>query len=173
MDKFIPRKYGMFSSVYLLVLVFLALITTSAVEAAGPPIKSAVSGNSKHHWYQIGIASWYGGHFQGRKTASGETYDMNALTCAHRSLPLGTWLRVTNTRNNKVVYVRVSDRGPMPEDRIVDLSYAAAQAVGIQGLGHVRLEQVTADECPGVAAQLIAQLHLPAILPFPMMVGTR
>ncbi len=92
MDKFIPRKYGMFSSVYLLVLVFLALITTSAVEAAGPPIKSAVSGTSKHHWYQIGIASWYGGHFQGRKTASGETYDMNALTCAHRSLPLGTWL---------------------------------------------------------------------------------
>ncbi len=60
----------------------------------------------------------------------------------------------------------------MPEDRIVDLSYAAAQAVGIQGLGHVRLEQVTADD-PGVAAQLIAQLHLPAILPFPMMVGTR
>ncbi len=59
---------------------------------------------------------------------------MNSLTCAHRDLPLGSWVRVTNLRNRRSIFVRVNDRGPMPTDRIIDLSYAAAQAVGIKGL---------------------------------------
>ena len=83
------------------------------------------------HWFQVGVASWYGTKFQGRTTAGGERFDMNQMTCAHRSLPLGTWLRVTNLKNHRTAYVRVNDRGPVLEDRIVDLSFAAAQALGL------------------------------------------
>jgi rare lipoprotein A len=106
-----------------------------------------------HRWFQFGRASWYGGKFQGRSTASGETYDMNGMTCAHRSLPLGTVLKVTNLRNHKTVVVRVNDRGPVPEDRIVDLSYAAAQTLGFLGVAKVRIDLMTKRE--------IAQLSWP------------
>jgi len=82
-----------------------------------------------------GIASWYGPRFNGRMTASGERYDMNALTAAHRSLPFGTRLRVVNLDNDRVVEVRVNDRGPMVPGRILDLSYAAARALGAVGTG--------------------------------------
>lgn len=78
-------------------------------------------------WEQTGIASWYGGIFHGRKTANGETYDTYALTAAHRSLPFGTVLEVTNLNNNRRVRVRVNDRGPFVEGRVIDLSYAAAR----------------------------------------------
>jgi rare lipoprotein A len=115
-------------------------------------------------WYQIGTASWYGRHFQGRKTAAGEPYDMNGLTCAHRSLPLGSWIRVTNLRNRKSIFVRVNDRGPVPEDRVVDLSYGAAQAVGITGLGKVKLETVKGGDSEMTQA-LLAQLKMPVIIP--------
>ena len=74
--------------------LFLVGAVAGTATAAGPTVKQAATPQS--HWYQIGKASWYGGQFQGRKTATGEIYDMNQLTCAHRSLPLGTWLRVTN-----------------------------------------------------------------------------
>ena len=112
------------------------------------------------HWYQIGKASWYGIRFQGHKTATGEPFDMNALTCAHRSLPLGTWIRVTNLRNHKSIFVRVNDRGPVPEDRVIDLSYAAARAVGIHGLAKVKLEPVRGGD-PQLARELLAQLQIP------------
>lgn len=78
-------------------------------------------------WEQTGIASWYGGIFHGRKTANGETYDTFALTAAHRSLPFGTVLEVTNLKNNRKVRVRVNDRGPFVDSRVIDLSYAAAR----------------------------------------------
>lgn len=99
---------------------------------------------ARKHWYQIGRASWYGEDFQGQQTASGENYDMNELTCAHRSLPLGSLIRVTNLRNHKTVVVRVNDRGPMPESRVVDLSYAAARFLGFsnRGTAPVRLDLV-------------------------------
>jgi len=99
---------------------------------------------AKKHWYQIGRASWYGEDFQGQQTASGENYDMNDMTCAHRSLPLGSLIRVTNLRNHKTIVVRVNDRGPMPESRVVDLSYAAARFLGFSGRGTapVRLDLV-------------------------------
>lgn len=95
-------------------------------------------------WYQIGRASWYGTFFQGRSTASGESFDMNGMTCAHRSLPLGSLIRVTNLRNHKTVVVRVNDRGPVPDDRVVDLSYAAARSLGFtsKGIAPVRLELI-------------------------------
>ena len=76
-----------------------------------------------------GVASYYADEFHGRTTANGEVYDMNALTAAHRSFPFGTLLRITNTRNGKTVVVRVNDRGPFVEGRIIDLSLGAAKAV--------------------------------------------
>ncbi len=85
--------------------------------------------------YQSGKASWYGGGFHGRKTANGETYNMNALTAAHRSLPFGTLVRVTNTRSGSSVVVRINDRGPFVGGRIIDLSRAAASQIGLTSSG--------------------------------------
>ena len=82
-----------------------------------------------------GIASWYGGSFHGNPTASGEIYDMNAMTAAHKTLPIPTDVEVKNLRNGKTIVVRVNDRGPFFDDRIIDLSYAAAQALDIVGPG--------------------------------------
>jgi rare lipoprotein A len=113
-------------------------------------------------WFQIGQASWYGRHFQGRTTANGESYDMNGLTCAHRSLPLNSWIRVTNLKNRKSIFVRVNDRGPVPQNRIVDLSYAAAKAVGLVGIGKVKLETVRGGDLEMTQA-LLAQLKMPLI----------
>ncbi len=172
MSQFIQRTNGMLSRLRVkstlyriarpvLTGLFLVGAFTATSPAAGPLVKAPVA--TTHRWYQIGRASWYGGHFNGKKTATGETYDMNQLTCAHRSLPLGTWLRVTNLHNKKTVYVRVSDRGPEPEDRIVDLSYAAAQAVGINGLGQVRLDVMAPDD-PELAKALVAQTPTPPYL---------
>jgi rare lipoprotein A len=92
--------------------------------------------------YQIGRASWYGKPFHGRITANGETYNMFQFTAAHRQLPLGTWVKVTNLRNGRWIMVRVNDRGPVPENRIIDLSYAAAQLLGFRerGVERVRLD---------------------------------
>jgi rare lipoprotein A len=88
---------------------------------------------------------------------------MNQMTCAHRTLPLGTWLRVTNLRNHRTAFVRVNDRGPILEDRIVDLSFAAAQTLGLDGvgLGQVRLEAVSLSD-PDLALAMVAQLQMPS-----------
>ena len=138
----------------------LAASPTVKRESAGVP-NNPPSGKTvaKRHWFQIGKASWYGGKFNGRKTADGETYDMYAMTCAHRTLPLGSWIRVTNLKNNKSTFLRVNDRGPVPLNRIVDLSYAAAQKLGVAGLAKVRVEQVNPTD-PGLAEQLVAQLKM-------------
>jgi rare lipoprotein A len=135
-----------------------ASIIASPAKDNGPVPTTTVK---HHHWYQIGEASWYGSHFQGRKTADGETFDMNAFTCAHRTLPLGTWLRVTNLRNHRSAFVRVNDRGPVPTSRILDLSYAAAHKLGVSGLAEVKIEQVTAND-PALTDQLVAELATPA-----------
>jgi rare lipoprotein A len=87
-----------------------------------------------------GIASWYGPKFNGKMTASGERYDMNALTAAHPSLPFGTKIGVRNTRTGREVVVKVNDRGPYSKNRIVDLSYAAAKEVGVVGPGTASVE---------------------------------
>jgi rare lipoprotein A len=97
--------------------------------------------------FQVGKASWYGKRFHGRQTASGENYDMFQFTAAHRKLPLGTWLRVTNLRNGRWVIVRVNDRGPVPPSRIIDLSYGAAQMLELRRLGveRVRLDLIVPE----------------------------
>ena len=88
----------------------------------------------------VGLASWYGQRHQGRPTASGEMYDMNKLTAAHRTMPFGTRLRVTNTENGRSVVVRVTDRGPFASGRILDVSLAAAKALGMVGDGVAHVE---------------------------------
>ena len=87
-----------------------------------------------------GVASWYGPKFNGKMTASGERYDMNAYTAAHPSLPFGTRIGVRNTRTGREVIVRVNDRGPYSRNRILDLSYAAAREVGVVGPGTASVE---------------------------------
>ncbi len=93
---------------------------------------------------QYGIASWYGGEFHGKPTSSGEIYDMYQLTCAHNTLPLGTTVMVTNLENGKAVELKVNDRGPFVKERIIDLSYAAAQILGIyeKGTALVKVEVI-------------------------------
>ena len=92
--------------------------------------------------FQIGMASWYGPGYHGNMCASGEIYDMYKLTAAHRELPFGTYVRVTNLRNGKKVVVRINDRGPFKRGRIIDLSYAAAKKIGMvkDGSTRVRVE---------------------------------
>jgi rare lipoprotein A len=119
---------------------------------------TAVSAPAHHHWRQFGKASWYGSAFQGQTTASGESFNMNAMTCAHRSLPLGATVLVTNLRNHKSVLVRVNDRGPVPESRAIDLSYAAARLLGFRGLAPVRIDLVD----PALSPKQIAELSWPA-----------
>ena len=97
---------------------------------------------------QRGLASWYGPRFHGQRTASGEPYDMHGLTAAHRSLPFGTRVLVQNPRTGKQVVVRINDRGPFAAGRVIDLSRAAAQALGMLQRGHdtVVLREVADDE---------------------------
>ncbi len=95
-----------------------------------------------------GLASWYGGKFQGRRTANGEIFDTEQLTAAHRTLPFGTRVKVTSLEDGRSVVVRINDRGPFVEGRVIDLSRAAAARIGIagRGVGPVRLEVLAAGE---------------------------
>ncbi len=104
----------------------------STAEKQPPPPAPIVQGEE-------GIASWYGRPFDGRRTSSGEIYNMHAMTAAHRTLPFGTLVRVHDLENGKSVVVRINDRGPFVEGRIIDLSYAAATAMGMPGTALVRL----------------------------------
>ncbi len=138
------RNYRLSTYAGLGFAALLALSSVDVAKSAKPPAPANASGTTqaveKKHWYQVGFASWYGGGFQGRETASGENYNMTDLTCAHRSLPLGTLIRVTNLVNHKSVVVRVNDRGPYLASRVIDLSYAAAHFLGFDGTAKVRLD---------------------------------
>ncbi len=121
------------------------------------PVRTARTRTAK--WHQVGLASWYGQQFQGRQTANGELFDMNELSCAHRTLPLGTWVKVTNLHNHKWVVLRVNDRGPVPETRIVDLSSQAAHLLGMRtkGISRVRLDVI--DPKQAAEAARMERLH--------------
>lgn len=101
--------------------------------------------DSAHGYFERGVASWYGEKFHGRRTSSGEPYDMYSMTAAHKSLPLPTYVRVTNLKNGREVVVKVNDRGPFVHNRIIDLSYTAAARLGIieHGTGLVSVEALT------------------------------
>jgi len=152
-------------------LVFAA--TTPAAQAptpsGNPPVKNTSAKSAKstkpRRWFQLGIATWYGPHFEGKPTANGETFDSTKLTCAHRDLPLGSWLRVTNLHNHKTVIVRVNDRGPLLDDRIVDLSQQAADAIQLNGMAYVRLDLIQPTEISKAMITNISELQLPTVLP--------
>jgi rare lipoprotein A len=122
--------------------------SSEAARVIKPTVVKTVSRQSakatKNSPYEVGTASWYGEYFQGKETASGEPFDMQALTAAHPTLPLGSFVRVTNLRNGRAVVVRINDRGPVVEGRIIDLSYNTARVLGFEerGLQRVRLDLV-------------------------------
>ena len=126
-----------------------------------PPLAAASPSNVPAPKPQAGKASFYANRFHGRKTASGRPYRKDGYTAAHRTLPLGTWVRVTNTRNDRSVVVQINDRGPYARRRIIDLSRAAASKIGMirSGTAPVRLEVVQ------VAVETPSKLQLASIAP--------
>jgi rare lipoprotein A len=160
--KMRDRSVSMMKAGVAAATLILTLGATASATDVTPDAPTKPQTVKPRRWFEIGQASWYGRKFQGHKTAAGETYDMNALTCAHRTLPLGSWIRVTNLKNRKSVFVRVNDRGPVPSNRIVDLSFGAAQRVGLLGIGKVKLETVRNGDSE-MANALLAQLKVPLI----------
>jgi rare lipoprotein A len=125
-------------------LTFAAVVLAACAKkrhtAAAPPPPRTAPAEIRNG--ETGLASWYGHPYHGRPAANGEIYDMEQLTAAHRTLPFGTWVRVVNLSNKKTVDVRITDRGPFVENRIIDLSHAAAVAIELigPGVGPVRLD---------------------------------
>src|SRR6059036_1407950 len=132
------------AAVLLVVSLGAAQGPTSSESRSNVPQKSRVTVKKQAKPYQVGTASWYGDYFQGKPTASGEPYNMYDLTAAHPTLPLGSFVRVTNLRNGRSVVVKVNDRGPIVPGRIIDVSYSTARVLQFkaQGLQRVRLDLV-------------------------------
>lgn len=135
-----------------------AKVSAAATKVGGAKVKPAVGKNAKatvkersdantsdSDSAQEGVGSWYGKYFHGRQTASGELFNMHAYTAAHRSLPIPSFARVRNLSNGREVIVRINDRGPYVGHRVIDLSMAAANRLGISGIGRVRIEPLAAD----------------------------
>ncbi len=141
---------------FVAVVVMAGCLAACAAPATNPGGTAAASvapapAPPKPRFTQEGLASWYGRGWNGRKTASGETFDMHAMTAAHRSLPLGTVVRVTNLENGRSAKVRINDRGPNVADdprRILDLSAHAASRLGMieDGVTRVKVEALDADQ---------------------------
>ena len=131
MRSWLPTRSGVALAAVLLALGMPGCATTSLLAGGRPE--------------EVGMASYYGRFHDGRRTASGERFDMELMTAAHRTLPFGTRVRVTNLRNGRQVVVRINDRGPFRKGRVIDLSYAAARKLGFarRGLAKVR---VTVEE---------------------------
>ena len=110
--------------------------------------------DTSYGYQERGVASWYGKKFHGRKTSSQEPYDMYAMTAAHKSLPLPTYVRVRNLRNNRSVVVRVNDRGPFVDNRLIDLSYSAARKLDMirDGTSLVEVTAISFDDPPTTAS---------------------
>lgn len=137
------------------------------------PRDEPLSSNGNPSWYEVngkryevlktargykqrGVASWYGTKFHGKATSSGEPYDMYAMTAAHKTLPIPSYAKVTNLENGNSVVVRINDRGPFHDNRLIDLSYAAATKLGIvkAGTGVVEVSAITGDEANDTTAEL-------------------
>ena len=141
-----------------------------AVDAARPDYKFGKPYQIQGVWYypaenfeyeETGIASWYGVQFHGRKTANGDLYDMNALTAAHRTLPMPSFVRVTNLENGRSLILKVNDRGPFARSRIIDVSRRGAQLLGFhdEGTAQVRV-QIMADQSRAIAARMKSRTQL-------------
>jgi hypothetical protein len=138
MENKVFRGAVAFGSAFLLAVPAIAPIH----QAEAAPLPSVPLAEFGHA--EFGVATWYGEKFHGLETASGEMFDMFRLTAAHRRIPLGSMVRVTNLKNGRSVVVRINDRGPVIESVMLDLSFAAAQKLGIveQGRAEVRLDQL-------------------------------
>nr|WP_074301030.1 septal ring lytic transglycosylase RlpA family protein [Paraburkholderia phenazinium] len=134
----------------------------SASAASGTSLADAQplseTGPNVAGYHETGRASWYGRFFHGRRTANGERYDMHALTAAHRTLPLGSYVKVTNPANDSSVIVRINDRGPFARGRVIDLSLAAATALHMQraGTARVQIEGLTQQQAKAERAEMLA-----------------
>src|SRR5947209_12788542 len=126
----------------LIVALGIAIVVSGCGRKKHVKIKPAPRIEARVGQTEEGIASWYGHPYHGRPAADGEIYDMEKLVAAHRLMPFNTWVRVTNLQNGKAIDVRIIDRGPFVEGRIIDLSKAAARQIGLlgPGIGRVRLE---------------------------------
>jgi rare lipoprotein A len=130
------EEYCMFARNVTWSVIAIGLVLSSCTKKPTPaPASSSAE--------ETGVASWYGHPFDGRLTANGEIYDMEKMTAAHRTLPFGTVLRVHNQTNSQTTEVRINDRGPFVQGRIIDLSHAAAQAITMPGVANVRLEIIS------------------------------
>lgn len=114
-------------------------------------LRPALLGGEAAREFERGGASWYGPGFHGRRTANGERYDMNAMTAAHRTLPFGTLVRVHSLVNGRDVEVRINDRGPYSGKRVIDVSRAAAEELGMLGMGFKEVVLLVPESTPGVA----------------------
>lgn len=154
-QKFVTIDHPEFRRIILMIVMLIFGIWLEGC-ASKPPAKPRPDYPKPYRigktWYQPlpdakdfrekGIASWYGRDFHGRRTSSRETYDMFAMTAAHKTLPLGTYVRVTNLENNLHTTVKINDRGPFVRGRIIDLSYSAARKLGVVGPGTATVEVV-------------------------------
>jgi rare lipoprotein A (peptidoglycan hydrolase) len=131
--------------------LFRVVMVTAVAFSAACASRMVSPANVRTGWSQSGVASWYGEPFHGRRTASGETYDMRELTAAHPSLPFGTRVRVRNLDNGRDVEVRINDRGPFVKQRIIDVSRRAAETLGMIGPGTARVRITVIQEPPGAA----------------------
>ncbi len=122
-----------------LVPIVVVSIVLAGTRAQGKTPSTSQAPIERHH-AETGRASWYGKAHQGQHTASGERFDMHALTAAHRTLPFGTIVRVTDLRSGRAVNVRINDRGPFRRGSVIDLSYEAARKLGIVSRGTARVE---------------------------------
>lgn len=132
-------------------LAFLGLVAVFSGCASNPPPLTSVPAE----WSEEGEASWYGPGFHGKRTASGEVYNMEAMTAAHRRLPFGTRVRVRNLDNGRTAEVRINDRGPFAHRRILDLSRAAARELGVLGPGTSRVRLELLEASPMLTCSLV------------------
>ncbi len=142
----VPRQpWGLAGAILALLVYGGVVFSDSGRSASPPPTASAIEGSAtvrqaSYGPAHLGRASWYGSEFQGSPTASGEPFNMHALTAAHRTLPLGSYARVSNLANGRSVVVKINDRGPHTGRRTIDLSYAAAEELEMVRAGTARVE---------------------------------
>lgn len=134
---------GMSNKKRLVIIPFAVVVVFLLPSCAKKHVREHIE---KRGYEEEGLASWYGPRFHGRRTANGEKFNRNALTAAHRTLPFGTKVLVTNPENEKFVVVRINDRGPHRKNRIIDLSQAAAREIGLLRSGVARVEVVEVFE---------------------------
>lgn len=130
----VRRRAGLF-----LLLVFLFFSSCASVSKRNIGMHPTEGYSGIEGYSQVGVASWYGVDEDGGKTASGERFSMHSYTAAHQTLPIGTMVRVVNLENGRDVIVKINDRGPFKEGRIIDLSYAAAKSIGMLGRGTAKV----------------------------------